>query len=121
MYVSRVAASLIQHFPESLKDMMIEDEDIMNQIYSLLDDDHFSPQYWLKWFGFMFSNATCFNIIFTGVLSKYPSFCDYLRNHNEILELLYPRLSSSSISETLAFMLTVEDSIWIIFRFCTNL
>ena len=44
MYVSRAASNLIQHFPEGLKEMMVEDEDIMNQIYSLLDDDHFSPQ-----------------------------------------------------------------------------
>lgn len=45
MYVSKAAANLIQHFPECLKEIMLEDEEIMNQIYGLLDDEHFSPQY----------------------------------------------------------------------------
>ena len=66
---------------------------------------------------FTFSNAMCFNIIFTGLVAKFPSFCDYLRNHNEILELLYPRFSSFSICEVLIFLMTVEDGISFVIQF----
>lgn len=44
MYISKAASELIKLFPKSLKEMMLGDEDLMKQVLSLVDEDHFSSQ-----------------------------------------------------------------------------
>ena len=44
-YISKVASEIARELPDEILDMVLADEGLMNEILSLVDDEHFSPQY----------------------------------------------------------------------------
>ena len=44
-YISKVASEIAGKLPDEIKDMVLADEALMEEILTLVDDEHFSPQY----------------------------------------------------------------------------
>ena len=40
-----MASEIAKELPDEIKDMVLADEALMNDILTLVDDEHFSPQY----------------------------------------------------------------------------
>ena len=44
-YISKVASELVRELPETQKELIIGDKSLMMRTLSLIDDEHFSPQW----------------------------------------------------------------------------
>lgn len=108
-YISKVASELVRELPETQKELIIGDKSLMMRTLSLIDDEHFSPQ-WELIFGFMCSNALCFSNILIGLCDlSTSSFIDYLRAHNDILLFFYKHFDSLTLCDVLAHLLMLQD------------
>ncbi|KAK8799749.1 hypothetical protein WA588_002574, partial [Blastocystis sp. NMH] len=98
-YISKVASEIAKELPDEIKDMVLADEALMNDILTLVDDEHFSPH-----------NALCFFNIFTGLSEvSSPSCIDYLRSHSDILLVFYKHFSSLTMADLFTTLLLLQD------------
>ena len=43
-YISKVASELVREFPDTQKELIVNDKSLMRRTHSLIDEVHFSPQ-----------------------------------------------------------------------------
>ena len=62
-YISKVASELVRELPETQKELIIGDKSLMMRTLSLIDDEHFSPQWELIFVFYVYQCTVLFKHI----------------------------------------------------------